>query len=76
MEEGEGGSTSSRVSQEFPNTCNICEHNGLIDNPTRRISFFNISTNGRVGSVRKVKKIASVHTQASVGPKFPISTLN
>ena len=65
VEEEVGGSSSRRVSQEFKKLYNIFEQNGQSVSP-RRLSFSRISTNGRVGSVRKVKKIASVHT--SVGP--------
>ena len=72
VEEGEGVS-SRRISQEFQNIRNIFKHNGQSNTP---LSFSNISTNGRVGSVRKVKKIASVHTNASVGPKVPISSFS
>ena len=70
VEEEVGGSSSRRVSQEFKKLYNIFEQNSQhvsSKDPTRRISFTNIIINGKQGSVRKVKKIASVHTL--VGPK-------
>ena len=56
VEEEVGGSSSRRVSQEFKKLYNIFEQNSPSISPTGRLSFSSISTNGRVGSVRKVKK--------------------
>ena len=60
----------------FLRTRNIFEHQGHIENPARRISFSDISSNCKVGSVRKIKKIPSVHTHTYVGPKFQLSISN
>ena len=69
MEDGEVGSSSRRVSQEFTKARNIFEQKSQLEGPNRRISFTSISTNGGVRSVRKVNIIPSVHTCTSVGPK-------
>ena len=63
VEEEVGGSSSRRVSQEFKNIFNIFEQNSQPISPTGRLSFSSISTNGRVWSLRKIKRIASLHTQ-------------